>query len=85
MKSYTLEMAGGLGLSKGFFATDSQAIAWAVLDLENRGYDVAKLVAGDWETRTPDSVRRLFWADEDSADDDTRAGANAIAQLIKAA
>jgi hypothetical protein len=51
--------------------------------LEQRGYERVELVAGDWETRNPDSVRRLFWADEKSAEDDT--GANAIAHLVKAA
>jgi hypothetical protein len=85
MKSYTLEMAGGSGLSEGFFAKDKEAIAWAVSVLEHLGNDAADLVAGDWETRTPDSVRKLFWADEESADGDTGAGANAIAQLVKAA
>ena len=82
MKSYTLEMADGSGLSEGFFGTDRDAIAWAVSVLEQRGCDAAELVAGDWETRSPDSVRQLFWANEATADDDT--GANAIAHLVKA-
>lgn len=81
MKSYTLEMADGSGLSEGFFETDSDAITWAVSVLEHRGCDAAELVAGDWETRAPDSVRKLFWANERTADDDT--GANAIAHLVK--
>lgn len=83
MKSYTLEMADGSGLSEGFFSNDQDAIAWAVSVLEQRGNDAGELVTGDWETRTPDSVRKLFWADEESADDDT--GVNAIAHLVKAA
>jgi hypothetical protein len=83
MKSYTLEMADGSGLSEGFFNSDKDAVAWAVSVLEQRGYERVEMVAGDWETRTPDSVRRLFWADEESAEDDT--GAKAIANLVKAA
>lgn len=83
MKSYTLEMADGSGLSEGHFNTDKDAVAWAVSVLEQQGNDAAELVAGDWETRTPDSLRKLFWADEESAEDDT--GANAIAHLVKIA
>lgn len=83
MKSYTLEMADGSGLSEGCFETDSDAITWAVSVLEHRGCDAAELVTGDWETRSPDSVRKLFWANERTADDDT--GANAIAHLVKTA
>ena len=81
MKSYTLEMADGSGLSEGHFNSDKEAVAWAVSVLEQRGNDAAELVTGDWETRNPDSVRKLFWADEQSAEDD--AGANAIAHLVK--
>jgi len=81
MKSYTLEMADGSGLSEGHFDSDKDAVAWAVSVLEQRGNEAAELVAGDWETRNPDSVRKLFWADEQSAEDDT--GANAIAHLVK--
>ena len=81
MKSYTLEMADGSGLSEGFFETDIDAITWAVSVLEHRGCDAAELVTGDWETRSPDSVRKLFWANDRTADDDT--GANAIAHLVK--
>lgn len=83
MKSYTLEMADGSGLSEGFFETDSDAITWAVSVLEHRGCDAGELVTGDWETRSPDSVRKLFWANERTADDDT--GVNAIAHLVKTA
>jgi hypothetical protein len=83
MKSYTLEMADGSGLSEGHFSSDRDAVAWAVSVLEQRGNDAAELVTGDWETRNPDSVRKLFWANEESAEDDT--GANAIAHLVKAA
>ena len=81
MKSYTLEMADGSGLSEGHFGNDTDAITWAVSVLEQRGNDASELVAGDWETRSPDSVRKLFWADDESAEDDT--GANAIAHLVK--
>lgn len=83
MKSYTLEMADGSGLSEGHFSSDQDAVVWAVSVLEKQGNDAAELVAGDWETRNPDSLRKLFWADEESAEDDT--GANAIAHLVKAA
>jgi hypothetical protein len=81
MKSYTLEMADGSGLSEGHFNSDKDAVAWAVSVLEQRGNDAAELVTGDWESRNPDSLRKLFWADEESAQDDT--GANAIAHLVK--
>jgi hypothetical protein len=82
MKNYTLEMADGSGRSNGYFANDKDAVAWAVSVLEQHGNDAGEIVVGDWETRNPDSDRRLFWSDAKSADNDS--GANAIAQLITA-
>jgi hypothetical protein len=82
MKNYTLEMADGSTRSEGQFNSDKDAVAWAVSVLEQHGSDAGEIVVGDWETRNPDSDRRLFWSDAKSADNDS--GANAIAQLIVA-
>jgi hypothetical protein len=83
MKSYTVEMADGSGLSEGHFASDRDAVAWASSVLHRHGYASIDLVQSDWQSHTPDSVRMLFWADEESSDDDT--GANAIAHLVRLA
>ena len=83
MKSYTVEMADGSGLSEGYFANDKDAFVWAVSVLANHGYDENKIVYDYWQDLTPDSVRVLFWADEESSKDDM--GEKAIAQIVRAA
>lgn len=82
MRSYTLEMADGSGISEGFFDCDRDAIRWAGLLLVQRNYDSMELVQSDWEGRTPDSMRMLFWANETKADGDEM-GVDAIAHLVK--
>ena len=82
MKSYTVEMADGSGLSEGYFDNDKAAFAWAISVLAQHGYEADKIVADYWQDLTPDSVRVLFWANEEASDDDT--GANAIAHLVRA-
>ena len=83
MKSYTLEMADGSGLSEGYFDNDKAAFAWAISVLAQHGYEADKIVAGYWQDLTPDSVRVLFWADEETSKDDM--GEKAIAQIVRAA
>jgi hypothetical protein len=78
MKKYILQTADGSERINGYFDDPRNAAAWAMSILATCG--TGDIVVGDWETRSPDSERKLFWRDEASADNDS--GANAIAQLI---
>jgi hypothetical protein len=75
-KEYTIEFNSSGEVCEGRFSHDTDAQAWVESVLEQRGYDAAELVSGDW-----DADRMLFWANVADADNDP--GANAICKLCK--
>ena len=86
MRSYTVEFNGTGEVIEGYFATDSEAEAWAESVLENRGYSADDLFSSDWQADgTGDDgethYRICYWASEADAENDP--GVNAICQLCK--
>lgn len=80
MKSYVIEFNGSGEVSEGFFSNDREAVAWAETVLETRGFDLSEIVSGEWDAHGADGFRLLFWANEETAQND--AGQNAICQLV---
>jgi len=63
---------------------EGDAIRKVIEVMESRGHDTERIVHGDWDADGENDdgercVQMLFWADEESAEND--AGANAICKL----
>lgn len=82
MKSYILEFNGSGEVSEGCFPSDMDAESWAESVLEQRGYCANDLVSSYWDAYGPSEVRMLFWADEETAQNDP--GVKSICSLQRA-
>lgn len=86
MTNYVIEWSGSGEVMENCCDTDVAAECWVEDTLDQRGYDPADSVSGDWDAdgTTDDGEqrwRKLYWASEEDALND--AGANAICQLCR--